>query len=295
MDRDEPRMKRGLELADLRYDEGADKRLFAYFIKKAMELPENIRIQTLEKIFGGTPGAEMDGAIDAYIDNLYAGTRVANKEERMKMFGMKKKDLLAMNDPFIALAAEMEAEREALEKRNESFAGALDKLRPRLMKLWMKYKGGILYPDANSTMRISAGEVKGYSPGDAVHYDFVTSFGGVIEKHTGEEPFDASQKLVDLYEAKDFGDFVDPALNDIPVCFLSTNDLTGGNSGSPILNGRGEVIGTVFDGNYEAISSDFQFIPKLTRSINSDSRYILYILEKYAGAEELLREMKVVK
>lgn len=295
MDRDEPRMRQGLELADLRYDEGADKRLFAYMIKKAMELPENIRIQTLDKKFGGKSGAELDGAIDTFIDNLYSGTKVTNKEDRMKMFGMKKKDLLALNDPFIALAAEMEPERKALEERNESFAGALDKFRPRLMKLWMKYRGGILYPDANSTMRISAGEIKGYSPADAVHYDFVTSLTGVIEKHTGEEPFDATQKLVDLYNAKDFGDYVDPALNDVPVCFLSTNDLTGGNSGSPILNGKGEVIGAVFDGNYESISADFQFIPKLTRSINADSRYILYVLEKYAGAEELLREIKIMK
>lgn len=295
MDRDENRMRQSLELADLRYDEGADKRVFAYFIKKAMELPENIRIQTLDKIFGGKSGAELESAVDEFIETLYTDTRVTNKEERMKMFGMKKKDLLAMNDPFIALAAEMESERKALEERNESFAGALEKLRPRLMKLWIKYRGGLLYPDANGTMRISAGEVKGYSPRDAVHYDFITSLGGVIEKHTGEEPFDATQKLVDLYTAKDFGGFVDPALNDVPVCFLSTNDLTGGNSGSPILNGKGEVIGTVFDGNYESISADFQFIPRLTRSINSDSRYILYILENYAEADELLREMKIVE
>lgn len=295
MDRDEPRVRHMLELADLRYDEGADKRVFAYFIKQAMTLPENTRIRTLDKIFHDTPEDELDGAIESYLDKLYEGTGVTGKEARMKMFGMEKGKLLALKDPFIALAAELEVERKELEKRNESFAGALDKLRPRLMKLWMKYRGGLLYPDANGTMRVSAGEIKGYSPRDAVHYDYITSLNGVIEKYTGERPFDAPQKLLDLYEAKDFGAYVDPALGDVPVCFLSTNDLTGGNSGSPIMNGKGEVIGTIFDGNYESISADFQFVPRLTRSINCDSRYILFILEKFAGADELLRELKIVK
>lgn len=293
MDRDEARFKRNLELADLRYDEGADKRVLAYFFKKIMALPEGQRTPVIEKVCAGKTGAEMDAAISAFIDKLYAETKVMSKDERMKMFGMKKNDLVALGDPFIAFAADLEADRKALEERDESISGALEKLHPRLAKLRMQYKGDLLYPDANGTMRVSAGEVKGYSPADAVHYDFITTLSGVIDKHTGEKPFDASRKLVDLYDAKDFGGYVDQALGDVPVCFVSTNDLTGGNSGSPILNGKGEVIGTVFDGNYESVSADYQFIPRTTRSINVDSRYILFVLDKYSGAVELLREMKV--
>jgi hypothetical protein len=115
----------------------------------------------------------------------------------------------------------------------------------------------------------------------------------VVAKTTGEGPFDTPQKLVQLHQARDFGRYVDKATGDVPVCFLSTDDLTGGNSGSPVLNGRGEMVGLVFDGNYEAISSDYQFIPDLTRSINVDSRYMLFILDKFAGAEKLLSELEI--
>ena len=96
-----------------------------------------------------------------------------------------------------------------------------------------------------------------------------------------------------LYEAKDFGKYADPVTGDIPICFLSTNDGTGGNSGSPVLNGKGEIIGLLFDGNYESMSADYQFIPKMTRSINVDSRYVLFILEKFAKADELLEELTI--
>jgi hypothetical protein len=211
----------------------------------------------------------------------------------MKMFGMKKKELLARNDPFIEFASRVHVQREKLEERAETFGGALQKLRPKLMELRAKYRGGLLYPDANSTMRVSVGQLKGYSPADAVQYGWMTTLGGIVAKTTGEEPFDTPQKLVDLHASGDLGDYADPASGDVPVCFVSTDDVTGGNSGSPILNGKGELIGLVFDGNYEAISADYQFIPKLTRTISVDSRYILFVLEKFAGANNVLDELKI--
>jgi hypothetical protein len=167
-------------------------------------------------------------------------------------------------------------------------------LRPQLMELWEKYRGGLLYPDANFTMRVSVGQVKGYSPADATDYHWMTTLSGLVAKTTGEEPFDTPQKLADLETARDFGDYADPASGDIPVCFLSTDDVTGGNSGSPILNGRGEIIGLVFDGNYESISADYQIIPGLTRTINVDSRFVLFVLDNFAGADNVLDELKIV-
>jgi hypothetical protein len=137
------------------------------------------------------------------------------------------------------------------------------------------------------------GEIKGYSPKDAVTYDYITTLSGMVEKGTGEDPFDAPVKLIELSRSKDYGNYKDPTTGDVPVCFLSTDDVTGGSSGSAVLNGKGEIIGLAFDGNYEAISADYQFIPALTRSIHVDSRYMLFIMEKFSGANKLLEELTV--
>jgi hypothetical protein len=142
-------------------------------------------------------------------------------------------------------------------------------------------------------MRLTYGTVKGYRPRDAVSYGYMTTLAGVVEKHTGAEPFDCPKELLALRESMDFGVYEDAALGDVPVDFLSTCDITGGNSGSPIMNGKGECIGAAFDGNYESISSDYLFIKETTRSINVDSRYILFIMDKMSGARRLLDEMKV--
>jgi hypothetical protein len=126
-----------------------------------------------------------------------------------------------------------------------------------------------------------------------VTYDFQTRLGGIVEKHTGEDPFVCPDALMALYKTKDFGRYKDPVLKDVPVCFLSTDDITGGNSGSPILNGKGDLIGVIFDGNLEAVSADYFYMPDLTRAISVDGRYILFVLDKFAGAKELVGELNV--
>jgi len=286
-DRDQNSVRKRLEIADLSYEEQADKRILKYLI---------VALAKCEQTYGGVEGIKpgiSESEIDQMLARMYAGTKVTGKEERMKMFGMSKEQLHALNDPMIEFAAKVHAQVERLEEHNEAFAGALEKLNPQLIELRAKHSGGLLYPDANGTMRIAAGQVKGYSPADAVQYHWLTTLSGVVAKTTGEGPFDTPQKLVQLHQARDFGRYVDKATGDVPVCFLCTDDLTGGNSGSPVLNGRGEMVGLVFDGNYEAISSDYQFIPDLTRSINVDSRYVLFVLDKFAGAENLLSELEI--
>ncbi|MEJ2721147.1 MAG: S46 family peptidase, partial [bacterium] len=292
-DRDEERIKKGLELADLRYDEGSDKDILDYFLMKCTTLPENQQLDALEPIADGLVGEALAAAVSDFVENLYAGTMVTNKDERMKMFAMKKKDLMALNDPMIEFASRLEAQREELEDRSDAFAGAVERLRPQLMALRQAHGGKLLYPDANGTMRLSIGDVKGYKPRDAVYYYYETTLAGVVEKNTGVAPFNCPEALIDLYESKDFGDYADKKINDVPVCLLTTNDSTGGNSGSPILNGKGELIGTLFDGNFESMASDFLFMPALTRSIHCESRYILFIIDKFAGADELLNELTV--
>ena len=155
--------------------------------------------------------------------------------------------------------------------------------------------GKSLYPDANSTMRMSYGSVKDYMPADAVHYDYVCTAKGILEKYIpGDYEFDAPKGLLDLIEKKDYGVYADEN-GELIVCFLSTNDITGGNSGSPIMNGKGELIGLAFDGNWEAMSGDVNFEPRLQRTINVDIRYVLFIIDKYAGATNLIDELDIRK
>ncbi len=153
----------------------------------------------------------------------------------------------------------------------------------------------VLYPDANSTLRMSYGSVKDYSPADAITYDYVCTANGILEKYIpGDFEFDAPQRLLDLIEKRDFGQYAD-ANGELITCFLSTNDITGGNSGSPIMNGKGELIGLAFDGNWEAMSGDVNFEPTLQRTINVDIRYVLFVIDKVYGATNLIDELDIVK
>ena len=150
------------------------------------------------------------------------------------------------------------------------------------------------YPDANSTMRVTYGIVNNYDPRDAVHYDLITYLDGVMEKEdpTNEE-FIVADKLKELYKNKDYGQY--GVNGKMPVCFITNNDITGGNSGSPVINGNGELIGAAFDGNSEAMSSDIKFDDDLQRTIVVDIRYVLFVIDKYAGATNLINEMNIVK
>lgn len=151
------------------------------------------------------------------------------------------------------------------------------------------------YPDANSTMRVTYGNVGSYYPKDGVFYDYYTTADGILEKEDNNDPeFVVPEKLHQMIKDKDFGQYAN-AQGELPVCFISNNDITGGNSGSPVINARGELIGCAFDGNWEAMSGDIFFEDQLQRTISVDARYILFIIDKYAGATNLIEEMKLVK
>ncbi|AWO01582.1 serine protease [Chitinophaga alhagiae] len=152
------------------------------------------------------------------------------------------------------------------------------------------------YPDANFTMRLSYGQVKSYSPRDAVAYDYVTTATGVLEKYVpGDYEFDLPPGYVDLIKKKDFGQYADAKRKDLVVGFITSNDITGGNSGSPVINGNGELIGLAFDGNYEALSHKLQFDKNLNRTICVDVRYVLWCIDKLGGAKHIINELKIVK
>lgn len=153
-----------------------------------------------------------------------------------------------------------------------------------------------MYPDATFTMRVSYGAVKSYRPRDAVFYDYVTTSKGILEKYKpGDYEFNLPDKQIDLLKKKDFGQYIDKQRNDLVIGFISSNDITGGNSGSPVLNGKGELIGLAFDGNYEALSHKLAFDKDLNRTINVDIRYVLWCIDKLGGAQNIIKELKLMK
>lgn len=153
-----------------------------------------------------------------------------------------------------------------------------------------------MYPDATFTMRVSYGNVKSYVPRDAVKYEYMTTMKGVMEKYIpGDYEFDLPAKLLELVKKKDYGQYIDKRINDLPVCFITNNDITGGNSGSPVIDGSGNLIGLAFDGNYEALSHKLAFDKELNRTICVDVRYVLWCIDKLGGAENIIKELKLVK
>jgi len=157
-------------------------------------------------------------------------------------------------------------------------------------------KAKMMYPDATFTMRVSYGQVKPYHPRDGVFYDYVTTSKGVLEKYKpGDYEYDLPARQIELLKKKDFGQYADPVRKDLVVGFITTNDITGGNSGSPVINGNGELIGLAFDGNYEALSHKLAFDKDLNRTINVDIRYVLWCIDKLGGATNIINELKLVK
>lgn len=157
-------------------------------------------------------------------------------------------------------------------------------------------KAKMMYPDATFTMRVSYGNVKSYRPRDAVFYDYVTTSKGLLEKYkAGDYEFDLPARQIELLKKKDFGQYMDPTRKDLVIGFITTNDITGGNSGSPVLNNKGELIGLAFDGNYEALSHKLAFDKDLNRTINVDIRYVLWCIDKLGGAGHIIKELKLMK
>jgi hypothetical protein len=153
-----------------------------------------------------------------------------------------------------------------------------------------------MYPDATFTMRVSFGNVKSYQPRDAVKYDYVTTMSGVLEKYKpGDYEFDLPAKLMELAKKKDYGQYADPVRKDLVVGFITTNDITGGNSGSPVIDANGNLIGLAFDGNYEALSHKIAFDPVYNRTICVDVRYVLWCIDKLGGAPNIISELKLIK
>jgi hypothetical protein len=285
-------VERGISRLDSRYMsyyEPSDRMGLEYALGKAAALPEDKRIKGLEYIL-----KDSDKSIDEWVEYAYENTQLADLDFVKPLYHKTSKELEALGDPMLDLAIALYPENDAQNDYSEAFGAKVIEMRKKYNEALLLWKGGAVYPDANRTMRFSYGTVKGYKPRDAVSYDPFTRLDGVIAKDTGEEPFNVPEKLKKLHAAGDFGRWMDPELNDVPVAFLVDCDGTGGSSGSPVLNAKGEVIGIAFDGVMEARLGDWKYDPDVAREICVDIRYVLFVTEKYGGADFLLKELGVL-
>jgi hypothetical protein len=273
------------------HDEHVDRETMVALMLLAADLPAADQIAAVKNVTGESAGAEREKKVREFVGELYKESKLTRQEECTKLMEASDKDIL--NDPLVKFAVSLDADSAPLTAKTNSFNGKMTKLRTELLQAWMAWKGDDLYADANSTLRITYGEVKPYDPRDAVHYDYKTTLTGLMEKETGTDPFIVPPKLRQLWEKKDFGRYADPATGDVPIAFLANLDITGGNSGSPVINGSGELIGLAFDGNWEAVVGDYIYQEPLNRSINVDSRYILFFLDKYSNAQNIISELVI--
>ena len=296
-ERDWPRIRDNQDRIQRTMDATADRALLGWALGLAAALPAEQRIVALDQAAGlrpGMPKTEADKAIDGYLQGLFASTRLGDREFRLGLIERSTADLLATKDPFVLLAAAMEPLAEVNRQTTKNRAGASARLVPRYMEALLAKAGGLVAPDANSTLRVTYGQVKGVDAKDGLYYKPQTTRAGIVQKQTGAGDFDAPQVQLDAIQALRSGKktpYIDLSLGDVPVNFLSTVDTTGGNSGSPTLNGKGELVGLLFDGTYESVASDVLFDPVTTRSIHVDIRYMLWNMAEVDGAVNLLKEM----
>ena len=230
-------------------------------------------------------------------DRMYAQTKLGDLDARLAWLDKSVEDFNLSKDPFIKFAVAMYDTDMQQEKKSKALSGKLMKVRPQYMQAIIAFnrdQGKPVYADANSSLRVAVGHVKGYAPEDGLRAEPFTRLEGILAKDTGIDPFESPSKQLEFIKQKQYGDFYVKSIDSVPVNFLSTLDTTGGNSGSPTLNGRAELVGLLFDGVYESIIGDWGYDPQTNRSIQVDSRYMLWVMKYLDNADNLLDEMDIV-
>ncbi|MFA5713369.1 MAG: S46 family peptidase [Bacteroidales bacterium] len=271
------------------YSPRVDKEVAKGMIKAYMGRVAPQKRPTIFKVIEDNYG----GDIDSFVEKIFKESNFTSLEGAKRAI---KSSEIAANDLAGAMGQSIFEKIATLQSGLIKYNQEYQKWHKLFIAGRLEMNDGVkLYPDANSTMRMSYGKIKSYSPRDGVKYNFYSTLTGVMEKEIpGDWMFEVPQKLKELYNAKEWGQYAN-SKGELPVAFISDNDLTNGNSGSPILNGKGELIGCAFDGNWEAMSGDILFEPVLQRCISVDIRYILFIIEKFGGAKHLIDEMDIVK
>ena len=289
--RDLPTIEGAMKQMERRYVPAMDAQLQAYSLNRYVALPKAQRVPGIDKWLGGSDKA----AVERKVRELQ-GTKLGSTEERMKWLTADRAAFEASDDPAIryavaAMPGILEREKQAKIRAGEELAA-----RPLYLQAIADYKQGqgqFVYPDANSSLRITFGNVKAYTKLDGTPQKAFTLLEEVAAKETGEEPFDSPKALLAAVKKKNHGGLADKRLGTVPVDFLSDLDITGGNSGSPVLDGEGKLVGLAFDGIWESVASNWVFDPVMTRMIAVDQRYMRWIMQEVSPSPRLLREMGV--
>jgi hypothetical protein len=272
------------------YNVAIDKNLFASMMKM---YHENVPLDQ-QPVYLLDMDKKFKGDYDKYASHVFDKSIFGDKTKVEEFLNKPNKKKLEKDPALVAVNAFFKQWGTLKGQTNDAYE-KLDKgHRLYIAGLREMYPDKNFYPDANFTMRLTYGTVQDYYPADAIHFKYFTTMDGIMQKEDPDNwEFIVPEKLKELYEAKDFGPYADG--DKMPVCFLTNHDITGGNSGSPVVNDKGELIGLAFDGNWEAMSGDIAFEPELQRTINVDIRYVLFIIDKFAGATNLIDEMTIIK
>lgn len=274
------------------YDQKLDQYILHEIINRVSRLPEDKQPESFQRIFG--PAEDRDN-LERNIIQAYASSNLHQPKFVEQALEMTPSEVEGLDDPFIRWVAELQPEIEEMKKQRDQRNGALNKYSAQWAEVKKQYFKKQFIPDANRTFRLTYGYIEGYSPADAIYKKPITSLRGVLEKTTSEPPFNTPREIIELYQKRDFEPFRCEQLDDVPVAILYSTDTSGGNSGSPVLNARGDVVGLNFDRTFEATINDFAWSQQYSRSIGVDIRYILWVTQKFAGADNLLQEMGVTQ
>lgn len=272
-------------------DASFDKPLLTKALKLAVQNSDNFKIAALKQFENNT---DLDKSIEMFIEEVIYQSDIMNEEEMMEMIADDPEDIAKMEDPFLDFVMSLNKQNEETNKSMTDWDNNMTDLLAKLVEVKREWKKTSFIPDANSTLRLTYGYISGYSPADAVYYSPITTLDGVIDKSlSGENEYQIPEKVRELYEQKKFGRFYDQNIGGLPTGILYNMDTTGGNSGSPILDAYGNLIGVNFDRAYEATINDFAWDQSYSRSIGVDIRYVLWVTQFIGGADYLLEEMGV--
>ena len=290
-DRDQERIINRIKSLDYSFDPRVDRAIFEDRLIVYSGFDSSLRRATYSKLLRLDESKEI---ILGKVDEIYS-TNYITSENFLQMLEMSLDELNNSQDPLIVFAKDTFDESLAYEKESEEIGAKRQLLKSKFIGLLKKYyesSGKQMYADANGTLRVTYGNVAGVSLKDGLIYEPFTRLEGIAQKHSGIKPFNASEKLLNLIEAKDYGKYFYKPINSVPVNFLSTLDITNGNSGSATINSKFELVGLAFDGMLETIIADYKYIPD-ARTISVDSRYLLWTLEKLDEAENILEELTI--
>lgn len=283
--RDLAMFKARLKRMQRRYVTKVDSALWQLYLTNYMN--QSHRVAALDKSMGLT-AKHTPGQLSAKLEKYYTNSTLHDEAARLAWIGKPVKAFVNSKDPIIQLAVNLYETNQAFEVKEEELIGQLAKARPEYMRAVIAFnesRGLPVYPDANGTLRVTYGSVDGYPAKDGIYKTAYTTIKGMKRKNTGVAPFDLPKRVLNKMQ---------PSSYKVPVNFLSSADTTGGNSGSPVLNGKGELVGLNFDSTYESISKDWYFNPAITRAIHVDIRFVLWMLTEVDNADNLIKEMSII-